>query len=181
MPMMPQPYDIFILALYRNWIYSQVIDSRIQSDTSGLRDQRRRYWATAIGGSGTSSCCLIFACICSEVQRRSLNHTSGSKRGLDRARRISLIVTALITATFIICWGPYYVTGLAEWFDAGQGGIKLSSTVSVSNEMKFHFRHSVSFRLWIAISFILPFRREISWWCQSIWIPCCTRWLLYGW
>lgn len=51
-----------------------------------------------------------------EAQKRSLKQTSGSKRGLDRARRISLIVTALITATFILCWGPYYVTGLIHWF-----------------------------------------------------------------
>lgn len=60
-----------------------------------------------------------------EAQKRSLHQNSGSKRGLDRARRVSLIVTALISATFIICWGPYYVSGLVLWFK-GPGGTRLS-------------------------------------------------------
>nr|AAW70563.1 gonadotropin-releasing hormone receptor 4 [Ciona intestinalis] len=40
-----------------------------------------------------------------------------ARRSLQRAKKISQLVTGLITITFVICWGPYYVVGLMHWFN----------------------------------------------------------------
>ncbi|XP_039255686.2 gonadotropin-releasing hormone receptor-like [Styela clava] len=59
--------------------------------------------------------------ISKEAQKRCSikrgSNKSVTRRGLDRARRVSQIVTGLITVTFVLCWGPYYVVGFINWFD----------------------------------------------------------------
>ena len=37
---------------------------------------------------------------------------------------MSQIVTGLITATFVVCWCPYYVIGVIHWFqEEGESGV----------------------------------------------------------
>nr|ABR22598.1 gonadotropin-releasing hormone receptor 4a [Ciona savignyi] len=55
-----------------------------------------------------------------ELQSSGFRPPSGRKslarRSLQRAKKVSQIVTGLITATFVLCWGPYYMVGLMHWF-----------------------------------------------------------------
>ncbi|XP_076809223.1 gonadotropin-releasing hormone receptor-like isoform X2 [Clavelina lepadiformis] len=63
-----------------------------------------------------------------EEQSSEFRPTGGRKslarRSLARAKKMSQIVTGLITATFVVCWCPYYVIGVIHWFqDEGESGV----------------------------------------------------------
>jgi len=45
-------------------------------------------------------------------QRKSL-----VRKSLERAKRLSQLVTIFITITFLICWGPYYLVAIVQWFN----------------------------------------------------------------
>nr|CAB3250154.1 GnRHR4 gonadotropin-releasing hormone receptor [Phallusia mammillata] len=44
--------------------------------------------------------------------RPKTNRKSLARQSLDRARKMWQVVTALITLSFLICWGPYYFVGV---------------------------------------------------------------------
>ena len=57
------------------------------------------------------------------------------RQSLSRARRISQLVTAIVTATFTLCWGPYSIVGFVFFFIDMEGMLQMVKLIFICRKL----------------------------------------------
>nr|NP_001165352.1 gonadotropin-releasing hormone receptor [Ciona intestinalis]BAI66406.1 gonadotropin-releasing hormone receptor [Ciona intestinalis] len=59
----------------------------------------------------------LILCEINAMQRRDERITGRRDNNIERARMKTLVLTSLVTLSFIVLWGPYYAMGIYHWFN----------------------------------------------------------------